>query len=323
MIRESFRAAARAWPRWATRSPATAARRSRSRSPRRDGSIRGLDVFGGFLRDGNLYLMGEIRTPFRREWVFPLGHGHARGPRRSRCPPTPTRLLDRDLRPGLAGPRPGLPLRDARRRPTAGSTAGSAASGSGRPRGTASTRRLPAAPPASRAVGVATGSPPEHGVPARVRRPRLRARRRRALARPEQGATAWGLDYVPEALRAAAEAAARTTAVDLDFLYLNLLELRSVLGDRCAARPRPGPQGRARPAPRRRRDRVGRGNLCRLAGMLLRDGGRLYLEFLSRGATTARRTGAPQGPRPDGSRPAASGREPRSATGTRPAASDR
>jgi len=32
-----------------------------------DGSVRGLDVFGGFLADGHLHLMGEIRTPFERE----------------------------------------------------------------------------------------------------------------------------------------------------------------------------------------------------------------------------------------------------------------
>lgn len=38
-----------------------------------DGSIRGLDVFGGFLRDGMLHLLGEIRVPFERDWIFPLG----------------------------------------------------------------------------------------------------------------------------------------------------------------------------------------------------------------------------------------------------------
>lgn len=41
--------------------------------PESDGSLRGLDVFGGFLREGHLHLMGEIRAPFEREWVFPLG----------------------------------------------------------------------------------------------------------------------------------------------------------------------------------------------------------------------------------------------------------
>ncbi len=37
-----------------------------------DGSVRGLDVFGGFLLDGELYVMG-IRAPYRREWLLPLG----------------------------------------------------------------------------------------------------------------------------------------------------------------------------------------------------------------------------------------------------------
>jgi SAM-dependent methyltransferase len=38
-----------------------------------DGSVRGLDVFGGFMMNDHLYLMGEIGTPFKREWIFPLG----------------------------------------------------------------------------------------------------------------------------------------------------------------------------------------------------------------------------------------------------------
>ncbi len=37
-----------------------------------DGGVRGLDLFGGFMRDGLLHLLGEIRTPFEREWIFPL-----------------------------------------------------------------------------------------------------------------------------------------------------------------------------------------------------------------------------------------------------------
>lgn len=44
-----------------------------------DGALRGLDVFGGFMRDGQLHLMGEIRTPFRHEWVFPLGQASLEG----------------------------------------------------------------------------------------------------------------------------------------------------------------------------------------------------------------------------------------------------
>ena len=37
------------------------------------GVVRGLDVFGGFFSEGHLVLMGEIRVPFRPEWVHPLG----------------------------------------------------------------------------------------------------------------------------------------------------------------------------------------------------------------------------------------------------------
>ena len=44
-----------------------------------DGVVRGLDVFGGFMRDGYLHLMGEIRTPFRPEWVWPLGTASLEG----------------------------------------------------------------------------------------------------------------------------------------------------------------------------------------------------------------------------------------------------
>ena len=38
-----------------------------------DGTVRGLDVFGGYFLDGRLYLMGEIGTPFEEDWIFPLG----------------------------------------------------------------------------------------------------------------------------------------------------------------------------------------------------------------------------------------------------------
>ena len=38
-----------------------------------DGVVRGLDVFGGFFDEDTLYLMGEIGTPFRVEWIRPLG----------------------------------------------------------------------------------------------------------------------------------------------------------------------------------------------------------------------------------------------------------
>ena len=41
--------------------------------PDADGSVRGLDVFGGFLTDGHLALLGEIWAPYERDEIFPLG----------------------------------------------------------------------------------------------------------------------------------------------------------------------------------------------------------------------------------------------------------
>lgn len=57
-----------------------------------DGNVRGLDVFGGFLDAGWLVLMGEIRVPFRPEWISPLGTTTLAG-RRLPAPADPGRLL--------------------------------------------------------------------------------------------------------------------------------------------------------------------------------------------------------------------------------------
>ena len=44
-----------------------------------DGHDRGLDVFAGFMREGVLYLMGEVATPFRREWIYPTTTSYLSG----------------------------------------------------------------------------------------------------------------------------------------------------------------------------------------------------------------------------------------------------
>lgn len=58
-----------------------------------DGSIRGLDVFGGFLTDGMLYLMGEVGAPFEEDWIFPLGTTTLEG-RSLPAPARPDKLLE-------------------------------------------------------------------------------------------------------------------------------------------------------------------------------------------------------------------------------------
>jgi SAM-dependent methyltransferase len=99
----------------------------------------------------------------------------------------------------------------------------------------------------------------------------------------EQGATAWGLDHVPEAFAAAA--ARVEEAGDADhtrYLYLNLLEMRSVLSTGALLARGPAPRVVLARHLVDSLERAGRANLYRLARMVLREGGELHLEFLAR-----------------------------------------
>ncbi len=98
-----------------------------------DGVVRGLDVFGGFLMDGHLHLMGEIREPFEESWIFPLGTTTLEG-RTFPAPADPDKLLTATYGP-VAHARPGVQVRAARDERCAGSTAGSAACASAGPVG--------------------------------------------------------------------------------------------------------------------------------------------------------------------------------------------
>src|SRR4029079_6459800 len=70
-----------------------------------DGTSRGLDVFGGFLREGTLYLMGEVGHPFRREWLEPRSEVTLAG-RAFPAPHPPERLLGAVFGAGWRGPAP-------------------------------------------------------------------------------------------------------------------------------------------------------------------------------------------------------------------------
>ncbi len=241
-----------------------------------DGSIRGLDVFGGFLRDGMLYLMGEIRTPFKEEWIFPLGTAVLED-RTFPVPADPARLLAATYGAGWRTPDPAFhfhtPATTYRRL-------------NGWFRGLRVDRpmwdrlyRLRPTPESwepsdlARAAFGAHGAEASyvdlgcgHGVDARW------------LA--EQGATTWGLDHVPEAYAAAAEATAE--AGRARYLYLNLLEMRSVLSTGALLARGPAPRIVLGRHLLDCLERSGRLNLYRLAGMALREGGELRLEFLAR-----------------------------------------
>ena len=53
---------------------------------------RTLDVFGGFFSDGHLVVLGEVRVPFREEWIYPLGTTTLEG-RTLPAPAEPERVL--------------------------------------------------------------------------------------------------------------------------------------------------------------------------------------------------------------------------------------
>jgi hypothetical protein len=243
-----------------------------------DGSVRGLDVFGGFLFDGHLHLMGEIRTPFEREWIFPLGTCTLEG-RELPAPADPDRFLTATYGPSWRVPDPaykfGTPESTHRRL-------------NGWFRGTRVKReawdrsysRLPAEPPTVEPSPFAEWVvAQEGGVPATVVDIGCgRAVDDLWLAR--QGATVVGLDYAIRGGQPVADLAA-AEGVDLELRPMNLCELRSVLTEGARVARLPGRRIVTARNIADATDRVGRTHLWRACEMILRgapEGGRLYVE---------------------------------------------
>jgi SAM-dependent methyltransferase len=254
-----------------------------------DGSVRGLDVFGGFLHDGNLILMGEIRTPFERDWIFPLGTTTLEG-RTLPAPANTDKFLAATYGPNWRVPDPAFHF--------------------GTPRSTH--RRLNGW---FRGTRINREEWDRHWSSVHRRRePRVRpsmlARRAReqqpdatevvdvgcgrgtdALWFAREGVSAIGHDYSPKGFEATAALAAEA-GDPAEFHAFNLLELRQVLGWGARIAATPGPRAVIARHVADATDRAGRQHLWRFSEMVLRDGGRLYLEFLvpgEEGATYARR----------------------------------
>jgi SAM-dependent methyltransferase len=245
-----------------------------------DGSVRGLDVFGGFLADGHLNLMGEIRTPFRRDQVFPLGSTTLEG-RRLPAPADTDAFLTATYGPSWRVPDPAYQFQtpQSTHRRLNGWFRGT------RVRREAWDRtysRLPRTP-----------LPAEEVVPS----PFARWVRRQERRAPElvvdigcgravddlwfarEGSTVLGYDY---ALRGSEQVARRAAeeGVGLELRHLNLCELRSVLAEGARVAQLPGRKVVTVRNVAETTDRVGRSHLWRLCEMMLRGGGRLYLEML-------------------------------------------
>ena len=253
-----------------------------------DGLDRGLDVFGGYMRDGKLYLMGEIATPFERTWIYPLGTATLEG-RQFPVPANTDRFLTATYGPSWRTPDPAYKF-------TTPDSTIERFNGWFR--------------------GMRTGRAGWHGYFKRTADQasqvsavaRLVAERHPDLATyvdigcgrgadvgwfADRGTSAVGLDFQPYAYEPEAERRARDPHVT--FQLFNLLELRHVLAVSAWVARMPGPRAVGCVHVVERLGHRGRLNMLRSARMMLAGTtGELHLQFLSEKGRDgySRRTGA-------------------------------
>jgi hypothetical protein len=246
-----------------------------------DGFRRGLDVFGGFIaepvgdRPPMLYLMGEIGSPFEREWIHPLTTAMLEG-RTFPVPGMPEKLLEATYGPGWRVPDPAYHFETPRAtvRRLNGWFRGIRVLRGEWERKLSHHRDKPAP---DRPSGLAEMVVAREGVPSQV--VDLGAGRAGdALWFARQGASATALDFVPRAAESARRAA-EAEGHALTVRELNLLSLRSVLAEGTRLAHRPGPRTVLARHVVDATVPAGRAGAWRLCEMALRDGGRLYLEF--------------------------------------------
>lgn len=240
-----------------------------------DGSVRGLDVFGGFMLDGKLHLMGEIITPFRSEWVLPLGTATLEGWEFA-VPADTDRFLTATYGAGWRVPDPAFHF------PTPRSTHRRF---NGWFRGTRDGRnvwdrfysvsREPSFEPTDVGRWVAESEPDAvHVVDLGC------GYGSDVWWFAGRGVKATGLDFVRRSYEDMA-ARVRDDGRDATYLFFNPLELRSALSTAALVARTEGPRVLLS---RHMIDSMHTGarlTLWRAADMMLRDGGRLYLQFLA------------------------------------------
>jgi hypothetical protein len=241
-----------------------------------DGHVRGLDVFGGFLMDGHLHLMGEIREPFSASEIYPLGTTTLEG-RTFPAPADPERVLAAMYGESWRIPDPAFhfapPLETVRR--LNGWFRGLRA-GRAKWDRVYSRRQPPLPVEPSGLVAWAAEREPDAATYVDLGC----GRGADVLWMAGRGVPSVGLDFQP---RSYAEAAARGVP-GAEFWRCNLLELRDVLPAGAELARRPGPRLLVARHLVDTLDPAARGHLYRLARMALagEGGGRLYLEFLAR-----------------------------------------
>ncbi len=242
-----------------------------------DGSIRGLDVFGGFLSDGNLNLMGEIRTPFERDWIYPLGTCSLEG-RELPAPANTDEFLKATYGPSWRVPDPAYKFEtpESTHRRLNGWFRGT------RVRRAHWDRTYSVQPPTEPLVepsdfarwvqhreGDVGGLLVDIGAGRGVD----------DLWFARNGASVLGFDFALRGSQQVAAMAAREQ-LSVEFRRMNLLELRSVLAESARVAHLAGRKVVLARHVADATNEVGRTNLWRACEMMLRGGGRLYLEVL-------------------------------------------
>ncbi len=244
-----------------------------------DGALRGLDVFAGVLRDGMLYLMGEVGAPFRPEWVRPLSEVSLEG-RTYPAPAAPERLLEAMYGPHWRTPDPAFKFEtseatvrrlDGWFRGTRGGRAlqWDKAAPQALRQGLGPSRFLRWARRHERAQGREVGTYVDLGCGAGVD----------VFSTARQGVPSWGLDFRPSHFKVVANRA-RRKELPATYRWTNFNELRSVLPTGAEIARTTGPRLVTARHLVDALDSSGRDLLLRFAEMVTRDDGRLYLQVL-------------------------------------------
>ncbi|MGA8258208.1 MAG: methyltransferase domain-containing protein [Nocardioides sp.] len=244
-----------------------------------DGSLRGLDVFTGYFDDGQLILLGEVRTPFEREWIFPLGTTTLEG-RTLPAPAEPDRLLAAMYGESWRTPDPAFKFETPdsttkRLNDWFRGTTVNRSTNDRRNQKVRDERPYPKPDPLARMLVRREG--PQ--LPARVVDVGC-GRGSNAWWLARRGIETIGLDYSPRGFEFLQRKAADRPDVPLEFGTLNLLELRSTLAQGARVGAAAGPTvvmarhlADALPP-------LGREHLWRFLELACSGGGRAYLDFL-------------------------------------------
>lgn len=239
-----------------------------------DGGVRGLDVFGGYFLDGSLYLMGEIGTPFREEWIYPLGTCTLAG-RTLPAPARPEKLLEATYGPGWRVPDPAFHFETPRTtvRRLNGWFRGIRVHRNEWERRYSRVRdQVPPLEPSPLARLVDEREEVEHLVDVGC------GRGGDALWFARQGVPTVGLDYSSSASRAVRRVA-QEEGLDLRLEWMNLHETRTVLAHGARLARLDGVVTVMAHHLVDSTDDLGLRGLARLARMALAGGGRLYADF--------------------------------------------